>query len=53
MKTKTTALSALVLIAVAALMPACDIIKSKCNPEVDICVFEGNHPSGLDPSGHP
>lgn len=46
MKTKTTALSALLLLAVATLMPACELTR-ECNPEVEICLFTGNHPGGI------
>ena len=48
MKTKTTALTALMLLAVAALMPACEITRD-CDPRVEICQFNGGHPSTLDP----
>lgn len=58
MTTKTnkikTSITALALLAVAALMPACDILNpNPCNPDEEICVFTGNHPSGLDPAGTP
>lgn len=49
-KTKTkTSLTALLLLAVAAFLPACEIFNpDPCDPQEEICVFTGNHPSGLD-----
>ena len=43
-------LTALMLLACAAFVPACDILSPACNPDIEICQFTGNHPSTLDPS---
>jgi hypothetical protein len=52
MKTKIsikTAVSALFLLAVAALAPACDILNpNPCDPYEEVCPVS-NHPSTLDP----
>ncbi|WP_153258429.1 hypothetical protein [Enhygromyxa salina] len=45
-QTKTT-FTALLLLAVAALVPACDLTR-ECNPEIELCVYTG-HPGGLAP----
>ena len=48
MNTTIKTMSALVLLAVATLMPACDI-KANCDPRVEICLDPGQaHPSTLD-----
>lgn len=43
-------LTALLLLACCAFVPACDILGPECNPNIQICEFEGNHPGTLDPS---
>ncbi|PRQ09581.1 hypothetical protein [Enhygromyxa salina] len=45
-KTKTT-FTALLLLAVATLLPACELNR-ECNPQVELCVYSG-HPGGLAP----
>ena len=47
MKTKTSALTALTLLAVATIMPACELTR-ECDPRVEYCEFTGNHPDTLD-----
>jgi hypothetical protein len=44
-----TSFAALLLLAIAAFVPACDILNNPdpCDPNVEVCVFDGNHPSGL------
>ncbi len=43
-------IAALLLLAIAAFVPACDVLdvlKKPCNPEIEICEFTGNHPGTL------
>lgn len=48
-KTKTT-FTALLLLAVAALVPACELnVDRVCNPQVELCVYTGGNPGGLAP----
>jgi hypothetical protein len=48
-KSKTT-FTALLLLAVAAFVPACELtIDRECNPQHEICVYTGGNPSGLAP----
>lgn len=45
------ATTATILVAVAVLMPACELeLDEDCNPYIRECVFTGNHPGGLAPS---
>jgi hypothetical protein len=48
-KSKTT-FTALLLLAVVAFVPACDINR-ECNPNYEICLYTGGNPSGLAPKG--
>jgi hypothetical protein len=43
-----TSFAALLLLAIAAFVPACDILNKPCDPNVEVCVFDGNHPGTLD-----
>lgn len=48
MKIKTS-FAALLLLAFAAFVPACDILNNPepCDPNIEDCVFTGNHPGTL------
>jgi hypothetical protein len=42
-----TSFAALLLLAIAAFVPACDILNKPCDPNVQDCAFDGNHPGTL------
>jgi hypothetical protein len=44
-----TSFAALLLLAIAAFVPACDILSKPkpCNPNIEVCEFTGNHPGTL------
>jgi hypothetical protein len=48
---KTKFMTSMLLLAACLLMPACDLLNPHpCDPNVEACVFTGNHPGTLDPS---
>ena len=47
--TKTT-FTALLLLALAVVLPACDTVSPiPCDPNKEICPYTGGHPDTLDP----
>lgn len=44
-----TSFAALLLLTIAVFVPACDILNNPdpCDPNVEVCVFDGNHPGTL------
>lgn len=49
-KIPTTTTLAALLLAVATLVPACEILNpNPCDPNEEPCVFTGNNPDGLAP----
>lgn len=44
-----TSFAALLLLAIATFVPACDILNNPdaCDPRVEVCEFDGNHPGTL------
>ncbi len=44
-----TSFAALLLLTIAVFVPACDVLHNPnpCDPNIEVCVFDGNHPGTL------